>query len=69
MHFEDYARLISAIRETAEALRREADFVDNLSHADVLRDRADACARRASEMERDLPLCMPGEAAEKASAA
>ena len=69
MHFEDYARLISAIRETAEALRREADFVDNLHHADALRDRAEACAQRASEMERDLPLCMPRDAVEKASVA
>ena len=66
MEFEDYTRLISAIRRTADALRREADFVDNLSHAEILRDRAEACARRAAEMERDLPLGFPSYAAEKA---
>lgn len=55
MHPEDYARLVVAIRDTAEALRREADFVQDGDQAAMLRARAEACERRAAEMERDLP--------------
>lgn len=55
MHLEDYARLVTAIRHTADALRREADFLGDGDHADLLRARAEACERRAAEMERDLP--------------
>ena len=55
MHLEDYTHLVKAIRTTADALRREADFVENRTHAEVLRLRAEACDRRAAEMERDLP--------------
>ena len=54
MHLEDYAHLVHAIRTTADALRREADYVQNASQAEVLRHRAEACERRAAEMERDL---------------
>ncbi len=63
MRLEDYARLVVAIRHTADALRREADFVGNRDHADLLRSRAEACERRAAEMELDLPaVCDPVEA-------
>lgn len=55
MYLEDYVRLVVAARDTAEALRREADYVENQQHAALLRSRAEACDRRAAEMERDLP--------------
>ena len=55
MHLEDYTHLVHAIRATADALRREADYVQNATHAEVLRHRAAACERRATEMERELP--------------
>lgn len=63
MHLEDYAHLVHAIRTTADALRREADYVQNASQAEVLRHRAAACERRAAEMERDLTAAaVPTEA-------
>ena len=55
MYQEDYVRLVSEIRSTADALRREADHVRNRDRADSLRQRAQACDRRAAELERDLP--------------
>ena len=55
MYREDYVRLVSEIRGTADALRREADYVRNRDRADSLRRRARACDRRAAELERDLP--------------
>ena len=55
MDRNDYQRLISAARDTAEALRQEADYVDDPQEEAVLLCRADSCDRRAAEMERDLP--------------
>lgn len=55
METSDTIRLVRAIRDTADALRQEADVVDNQSEATFLRRSADACERRAAEMERELP--------------
>ncbi len=55
MELEDYLRLISAIRDTADALRQEADYVDDPEEESFLLRHADSCDRRAAEMERDLP--------------
>lgn len=55
MYQEDYVRLVSEIRSTADALRREADYVRNRERAESLRSRAKACDKRAAELERDLP--------------
>ena len=55
MELADSIRLVRAIRDTAEALRQEAEFVENSSEAAFLRHSAEACDRRAAEMERDLP--------------
>ena len=35
MHLDDYVRLVVAIRHTADALRREAEFLGNGDHADL----------------------------------
>ena len=55
METRDTIRLVRAIRDTADALRQEADVVDNQSEAGFLRRSAEACDRRAAEMERALP--------------
>lgn len=55
MEMREAIRLVRAIRDTADALRQEADVVDNQSEATFLLRSADACDRRAAEMERDLP--------------
>ena len=62
LHLEDYARLVVAVRHTADALRREAEFVGQGDRAELLRSRAEACERRAAEMERDMPAsCYPSD--------
>ncbi len=55
MELADSIRLVRAIRDTAEALRQEADIADSSSEAAFLRHSAEACERRAAEMERALP--------------
>ena len=55
MERNDTIRLVRAIRDTADALRQEADVVDNESEAAFLLRSAEACERRAAEMERALP--------------
>ena len=55
MELADCIRLVRAIRDTAEALRQEAEIAESCSEAAFLRDGAEACERRAAEMERDLP--------------
>ena len=55
MELSDTIRLVRAIRDTADALRQEADVVDSESEAAFLRHSAEACERRAAEMERELP--------------
>ncbi len=59
MELEDYLRLISAIRDTADALRQEADYVNDPDEGSFLRRRAESCDRRATQMERDLPEMAP----------
>ena len=52
MELADSIRLVRAIRDTAEALRQEAEIAGNSSEAAFLRHSAEACDRRAAEMER-----------------
>lgn len=56
MRFEDYSRLVSAIRMTAGALRREAEYVEpkDRQSAHSLRLRARQFDSRAAELERTL---------------
>jgi hypothetical protein len=53
---DDYARLVSAVRQTAGALRAEADYVESQDRAlaETLRLRAVAFDSRAAEMERQV---------------
>lgn len=59
MQLEDYVRLVAAIRNTAEALRSEADYIGDFHQAEFLRERASACERRASEIEVGLLAGQP----------
>ena len=63
MDLKDTIRLVRAIRDTADALREEADVVENHSEAAFLIRSAEACERRAAEMERGLPPGVVVEAA------
>jgi hypothetical protein len=56
---DDYTRLVSAIRMTAGALRREAEYVEqkDACSARSLRLRASAFDSRAAELERTLAPC------------
>lgn len=56
MRPDDYARLVSAVRQTAGALRAEADYVESQDRAlaETLRLRAVAFDSRAAEIERQV---------------
>lgn len=56
MRPDDYARLVNAVRQTAGALRTEADYVEPRDRvlAETLRLRAIAFESRATEMERQV---------------
>jgi len=53
---DEYANLVSAVRQTAGALRAEADYVEprDRALAQTLRLRAVAFESRATEMERSV---------------
>ncbi|MCG8359602.1 MAG: hypothetical protein MI920_28895 [Kiloniellales bacterium] len=58
MELEDRLRLVVAIRDTADALRQEADYVEDPEEVAFLLRHAESCDRRAAEMERELPTAV-----------
>ena len=48
MELEDRLRLVVAIRDTADALRQEADYVEDPEEVAFLLRHAESCDRRAA---------------------